>query len=239
MNILDGIKVARDHNIGLVITDHMDLNYPTNVGFRFNPNEFFNEYEKFRSEDLLLGIELGMSTQCVEQNKNIIDNYNFDQVIGSQHCVGNDDVSNPYSYRNLSMDQMIKNYFGEIVNSLNTHSYIDTLGHIDYICRYAPVKDNEIYYDKYYDYIDTIINSCINNDIAMEINTRRLKDMVAFDNLKKIYSRYKELGGKYVTLGSDSHTSSSIIGNFDEGLLLCDLCKVKPIYFKNRNPEFF
>lgn len=239
MKITDAINMSNKHNIGLVITDHMDLNYPKEVGFRFDPKSYFKEHEKFRSDTLLLGIEIGMSLDFKEDNKKLIDSYEFDQVIGSQHTINNIDIGYSDIYSGLSYREVLIKYFQEICDCIKAHPYIDTLGHIDYISRYAPVRDGEIYYDKYSDLIDNVIKTCINTNTSMEINTRRIKNKVAFDNLRKIYSRYKELGGDYVTIGSDSHNPTAINNNFKEALLLCDLCNVKPIYFKNRKPEFF
>jgi histidinol-phosphatase (PHP family) len=239
MKLTDAINTANKHNIGLVITDHMDLNYPKEVGFHFNVDEYFEKYGKHRRDNLLLGIEIGMSLDFKEDNEKLINSYNFDQVIGSQHTISNQDICCPDIYRNLSYDKVLENYFKEIGNCLLAHPYVDTLGHIDYISRYAPVIDSEIYYNKYSDLLDHVIKTCIDTNTAMEINTRRIQNKVAFNNLRKIYSRYSELGGKYVTIGSDSHNATAINGNFKEAILLCQLCNVKPIYFKNRKPELF
>lgn len=239
MKLTDAINTANKHNIGLVITDHMDLNYPKEVGFRFNVDEYFEKYGKYRRDNLLLGIEIGMSLDFKEDNEKLINSYGFDQVIGSQHTISNQDICYSDIYRDLSYDKVLESYFKEIGNCLLAHPYVDTLGHIDYISRYAPISDSEIYYDKYRDLIDGVIKVCIDTNTAMEINTRRIQNKVAFNNLRKIYSRYSELGGKYVTIGSDSHTPVSINNNFKEAILLCELCSVKPIYFKSRKPELF
>lgn len=239
MKLTDAINTANKHNIGLVITDHMDLNYPKEVGFHFNVDEYFEEYGKYKNDNLLLGIEIGMSLDYKKDNEKLIRSYDFDQVIGSQHTINNVDIEYQYIYDGLSYSEVLNNYFQEICKCIKAHPYIDTLGHIDFISRYAHVSDSEIYYDKYRDLIDGVIKVCIDTNTAMEINTRRIKSKVAFDNLRKIYSRYSELGGKYVTIGSDSHTSVSINNNFKEALLLCELCNVKPVYFKSRKPELF
>lgn len=239
MKITDAIRSAKKQNVGIIITDHMDLNYPSGVGFRFNPTEYFAEYLKYRNDSLLIGIEIGMSESCKEENKKIIDNFNFDQVIGSQHTLNDMDISFPKLYKNTSYRNILESYFSEITNSILSHSYIDTLGHIDYISRYAPVNDSEIYYLHYGDLIDKVLKTCISTNTVMEINTRRIGNIDSFNNLKLIYSRYKELGGKYATIGSDSHNPKSINNNFKDALNLCELCSLKPIYFKNRKPEFF
>jgi histidinol-phosphatase (PHP family) len=44
----------------------------------------------------------------------------------------------------------------------------------------------------------------------MEINTRRLGAKEALESLVPIYRRYRELGGRFVTLGSDAHTPEAV-----------------------------
>jgi len=54
MKLTDAINTAGKHNIGLVITDHMDLNYPKEAGFRFNVDDYFKEYGEYRSNNMAL-----------------------------------------------------------------------------------------------------------------------------------------------------------------------------------------
>ena len=71
MKLTDAINTANKHNIGLVITDHMDLNYPEEVGFHFNVDEYFKEYGKYKNDNVLLGIEIGMSLIIKKIMKNL------------------------------------------------------------------------------------------------------------------------------------------------------------------------
>jgi len=72
----------------------------------------------------------------------------------------------------------------------------------------------------------------------MEINTRRLGTPVAFDSLINIYKRYKELGGTYVTIGSDAHYAEYIGSNINKGFAIAETLDLTPIYFKDRKPEY-
>lgn len=238
MRIEDAIKESRKKDIGLIITDHIDLNYP-GERFKFDIGDYLNQYDKYKSSSLLIGIEIGMTLDFINENKAIADNFDLDQIIGSQHSVGKNDLYFPDYYQGITYKEAVEGYFREIINCLRTHSYIDTLGHIDYIARYAPVEDREIYYDIYHDLIDEVIKTCLDTNTVLEINTRRFGVSTAFDNLQRIYSRYKELGGKYVTIGSDAHNTETIAKNLKEALDLSELCNLKPVYFKNRKPQFF
>jgi histidinol-phosphatase (PHP family) len=238
MDLVKGIAAAKKLNLGLTITDHMDLNYPEKGKFVFNIEDFFKVYEPFKSEEVLLGIELGMDANYKNENEAIHKNYPFDQITGSQHFLYNFDVYDSALYEGRAKEDVFRDYLLEVVKSLKTHSYIDTLAHIDFICRYNPYEDQELYYKDFSDYIDEILKLCIEYNIAMEINTRRLGNDLSLKSLTEIYGRYKELGGKYVTIGSDSHTENSIGFNLHKGLKLSESLCLTPVYFKERKMHY-
>lgn len=238
MELAPAIAKAKELNIGLIITDHMDLNYPEIDKFHFDVADFFNTYGPHRNDALLLGIELGMDIDHKEENKKLAESYPFDEIIGSQHFVHKFNMYDPKVYEELSKKEIYIEYLLDAIASIKTHNYIDTFGHIDYICRYCTYEDRELHYKDYADYLDELIKLCVNYDIALEINSRRLNNEISFSSLKKIYTRYKELGGRYVTLGSDAHNVSGIGLNLDKGLYLAETTNLTPVYFKERNPQF-
>ncbi|WP_283702458.1 hypothetical protein [Clostridium perfringens] len=50
----------------------------------------------------------------------------------------------------------------------------------------------------------------------------------------EIYSYYRELGGKYITLGSDSHKIEHVGRNFERLYKFLEETKLTPCYFKDR-----
>jgi histidinol-phosphatase (PHP family) len=236
MSIEEVMGRASELGLGVVITDHMDTNYPGKEKFNFDTGSFFAEYEKYRSEKLLLGFELGMTLEFKEENKSLAENNPFDYVIGSIHFLGNNDIFYPVTYEGKSKEEVFTDYFLTMYENINELSYIDSLGHIDYISRYAAYDDKEINYHEYCELIDEVLKVLIKKDIALEINSRRLKDRAAINNMRKIYERYSELGGNLVTIGSDAHSRDAIGANFDSVTDLIKDLKLQPIYFKERKP---
>ena len=59
-----------------------------------------------------------------------------------------------------------------------------------------------------------ILRAAIETDTVLELNTRRLGSRLACKELVPVYTRYRELGGRFVTLGSDAHTADAIAANF-------------------------
>ena len=57
----------------------------------------------------------------------------------------------------------------------------------------------------------------INKNIKLEINTANLAKGFTFPNPHtNIIKRYKELGGEYITIGSDAHKACDIGYGFDK-----------------------
>lgn len=238
MNIEEAMETAKEKGIGLTITDHMDLNYFDKSKFRFSVDEYMNKYSPLRSESFFIGIELGMGNDVLKENKYMVESYDFDQVIGSVHMLGNDDIYMSSTYENKSKKDIFTKYLLTMIECVKSHHFVDILAHIDYMCRYCPYEDKEIYYEEFKDLIDQVLKEIIKNNIVMEINTRRLDNKNAFNNLTKIYKRYENLGGKYVTIGSDAHLKDDIGKNFKQGKEIAKMCNLKPVYFKNREMEY-
>ena len=85
MSMQRAVKKGKQLNMGITITDHMDIGYPTNGMYIFDTNDYFKTYEKYRSSTVLLGVELGMRLEFVEKIREKITACPFDYIIGSIH----------------------------------------------------------------------------------------------------------------------------------------------------------
>lgn len=215
---------------GIIITDHMDYDFPEDFldndyinenglpPFTFDVNKYFDEINKLKSKDfdLLIGVELGLKNTdlVVDKNKKLLDCYNFDYVIGSTHIVDNYD---PY-YRSFwdgkDEKQCIHRYYEQILDSLNMFYDIDSLGHLDYITRYAP---NEYKYNpEDFDYITSkIFDFILDKNIALEINTANLGKNNMQNPHDYMIQKYYDMGGRLITIGSDAHKENDIALKFD------------------------
>lgn len=238
LTIGEVIKKSQDENLGIIITEHMDLNFPVAGEFIFDIDKYFEQYSKYRNDRLLLGVELGMRDDCIDENSKIEKSHPFDYVLGSIHFVNGIDIYEKSFYEGKTKKDTYHEYFENMLNNIKTHNYIDSLGHIDYICRYAQYEDKEIYYGEHSSIIDEIFNTLIDRNIAIEINTRRLSNKHTAKSLVEIYKRFADLKGKYVTIGSDSHSEKSIGNNYKDALEIAELCGLKAVYFKDRKMEY-
>lgn len=234
MNIEDAANRASELNLGLIITEHIDIKYPIEGKFVLNPGEYFREYSKYRNDILLLGLEMGMREDCIEENRRLAAGYDFDYIIGSIHVVDNTDLFENEVYDGKSKKEVYSNYLKTMLQCIKKHDFVDSLGHIDYICRYAKYEDNEMYYRDFPEELDEILRVLIKTGRSIEINTRRLMEPEVVNNLIAIYKRYNELGGEIVTVGSDSHRVNNIGHGFDAAREIADRCGLKMVYYKKR-----
>ncbi|MDP4087927.1 MAG: histidinol phosphate phosphatase [Bacillota bacterium] len=238
MTLEEALRTAEEKGMGVTLTEHMDLNCRSEGKFVFDIDKYFSEYERFRGPKLLLGIELGLTEEFREENKRIADNNPFDYVIGSIHFLGNYDIYYPEFYDGMSKSEAYREYLLTMKSNICGEKFFDSLGHIDFICRYAPYEDKEIYMEEYGDYVDEVLKALIASNIAMEINTRRLNDRAAVKNLLSIYMRYKALGGEFVTIGSDAHTPKAIGFNYRSAVEIAERASLKAVYFRERKMEY-
>ena len=238
MEISTVVNKSKKENIGIVLTEHIDLDFPVKGEFMFDIPGYFSSYSKYRSDSLLLGVELGMKTNVTRENKTLVISYPFDYVIASIHLVENKDLYYGDYYNNKSKQMAYDIYLKDILKNIKAHDFVDSLGHIDYICRYAKYDDKELYYKEHSQLIDEIFNCIIKDGIVLEINTRRFENLQTVKNMLDIYKRYYELGGRIVTIGSDAHKVESIGSNFKDAKEIADICNLKPVYFKERKPYY-
>lgn len=239
MDIKDAIAAAEKLGIGIVITEHQDLKYPKKNTFVFDIDKYFEDFSKYRSDRVLLGIEMGLREICRKENEDTLKKgYPFDFVLGSIHYAGDFEIARSSLFDNRSKKETYEFYFKKMLQNIDENPYIDSLAHIDYISRYSPYDNTEINYSEFSDYIDAVLESIIDKGIALEINTRRIDKDSSFNSLMGIYKRFSELKGKYVTIGSDSHRSTAVGKDFNKAIKIAESCNLKPVYFKERKMEY-
>lgn len=237
MNILDAISVGKEKNIGIIITDHMDLDYPVEGEFKFDIPSYFKEYEKYRSNKVKLGIEIGLTENTLIENENIAASNDFDFILGSIHAVNGLDIYEEYVHQGYNKKDYFNYYFEDMLKCVQLYNNFDSLSHIDYPCRYCSFDNKEIILDDFKDILSEIFKTLINKNKILELNTSRLNTEEAQNSLMNIYKLYTDLGGKYVTLGSDAHSHLNIYKNFDIALKFIEELNLKGVYFTNRKME--
>lgn len=206
----------------ICFTDHQDYNWPIEgdtplLNIEDYSSTLSNLKEHYSNKiQVLTGVELGLMNGNENLCHELLSKYNFDYVIGSCHIVDQMDPYYSNFWNNKSDRDAFELYFKTLLDALKSFNNIDSLGHLDYIVRYSPNKDANYSPSDYQDIIDEILKFIINNDIKLEINTSNLAKGFNVPNPHTdIINRYKELGGRYVTVGSDAHKAEDIGYGFE------------------------
>ena len=230
MQVEDALKRAAELNLALVFTEHIDLGMPGNRDFAFDAKAYFNEYEKYRGKNLSLGVEVGLTKERIDENSAFVKSAPFDQIIGSIHILRGVDLYPPDIYSVREKKSLYSDYLLQMAHLIYHNPFINILGHIDYIARYATYDDPRLLYDDFAEEIDEVLRALITTDTVFELNTRRLSKETA-EELLPIYERYRELGGRYATIGSDAHNAASIGNNYETAENLLEMAKLTAVTF--------
>lgn len=241
--IKKGIALGLD---GMCFTEHMDLDFPGPDGLFITDMDAYAKTfqelkEKYHSQiPLYFGLELGLQPHLKEEINRLSASYDFDFLIGSAHLVDGMDPYDKTYFENRNEWEGYFHYFEVLLENLKTFSCFDTCGHIDYVVRYGPNKNQNYSYHQYRDILDEILRTLIEKGIGLECNTAGFKYGLGHPNpTEDILIRYRELGGEILTLGSDGHKPEHLAYDFDRiGGLLKNCGYRYYTIFKKRKAEF-
>lgn len=224
--------------IGIAITDHCDID-----GDDYDVEKQFSDAQNAKDEfdgklTVLRGIELGQGIFRKSEAEKILDTHNYDIVIGSIHNLENMEDFYFLDYKNVDIHALLLDYFTALLE-LAQWDKCDTLAHLTYPLRYIYERERiKVDLSKYYDIIDAVFDTLIKNHKALELNVSGLfmdinETLPGIDLIK----RFHDMGGKYVTVGTDSHYREKVCIGIDKGydiLLRCGYDKFT--VFHNRIP---
>lgn len=237
MSATEALACAAKKNLGVVFTEHFDFGLQLNGRkFSFDPPTYMTEYKNFRGANCLLGVEVGLRKSARVANENFIAQADFDFVIGSIHLVDDLDIYYPEFYADKDKSTAYRKYFQQMAEEISVADF-DALGHIDYICRAAPYDNPEIDYPTFAAEIDAVLKIVVAREKVLELNTRRFANERSIRELVPVYKKYRALGGKFVTIGSDAHRVDAIGNYFARALDFVRELDLTPVTFRERRLE--
>lgn len=233
---------------GICITEHLDPDYPETpeqIIFELDipayKKNLLELRELYKNQlDIRFGIELGVQPHLASYFRKLVSEQGFDFVIGSSHVVRQYDPYYPEYFERYEEEIAYRYYFESILENLTDFSFADVYGHLDYIVRYGPNKNRFYNYETYRDIIEEILQTLVQKQIGLEINTGGFHYGLGEPNPAAfILKRYRELGGEIITVGSDAHAPERIMESFDKAAAILKSCGFRYYtVFKNRKPHF-
>lgn len=234
----------------MCFTEHMDMDFnyakPEEAGmFELNTDSYLFDLIKYKEKyadriAVSFGVELGIQPHLSKEIAGYAKAYDFDFIIASSHMCSGKDLYYPYFYEGRSSEEAYREYFEAILDNLNTISDYDVYGHLDYVVRYGPDKDKDYSYDKYKDIIDKILNHLVGHEKGIEINTGGISyGLKELNPCTDIVTRYRQLGGEIITVGSDAHSQERIGEGFGRAEEILKKCGFRYYtVFERRMPEY-
>ena len=222
----------------ICFTDHVDYGIkkdwddPEGVEYRetepgvFQPfanvdyPKYYELYQQLKDKygqelSLKLGMEFGMQMHTVEKYEKLFARYPFDFIILSVHQVEDKEFWTQDFQAGRTQQQYNERYYEEMLQLVRNYHNYSILGHVDLIARYD--KAGVYPFEKIKPVLTEIFKTVIADGKGIEVNTSShrygLKDLTPGRDILKLY---RELGGRIITIGSDSHKPEHLNAYIDE-----------------------
>ena len=187
---------------------------------------------------LKFGLEFGMQARTIKQYEKLFARYPFDFIILSVHEVEDKEFWNQEFQQGRTQQEYNERYYEELLYLVQNYHNYSVLGHMDLITRYD--KAGTYPFEKLKPILTEILRTVIADGKGIEVNTSShrygLNDLTPSRDILKLY---RELGGRILTIGSDSHKPEHLGVYIDETKKelkmlgfqeFCTFDKMKPVY---------
>ena len=207
----------------LTVTDHCEVNAYLSEGYRDSVIVSYQENralagESFSGPEVLAGIEIGQPMQQLSYANQALDRCDYDFVLASVHNVRGEADFYELDYGLVDVDHFLRRYFAEL-EEVVAWGRFDSLAHLTYPLRYI-VGEHHIPVDleRYAVEIDAILSGLVQKKKALEVNTSGLRQQLGrtMPHLELV-KRFRQLGGEFVTVGSDAHAAADLAKGVEEG----------------------
>lgn len=222
----------------LAITDHCEIDKFVEQRYASTVFHSYFECTKARSAFegqlvVLIGLEIGQPLCNPNLCESVLSKYPYDFILGSVHTPrGMTQDIKEIEYDKLDVYEFMDSYFEELTEIAGWDG-CDALAHIT-----CPMRRIQGVYKINFDYsrvqksLDRLLKAIIDNNKALEINTSGLRQPIGLTMPDEyIIRRYHDLGGKYITIGSDSHNAYEVGAGVEEAMKLAKKCGFDKITF--------
>ena len=190
----------------ICFTDHID--YTPEMDMVFDTAAYSAAYDGLEVPGLLIrrGMEFGLTPDNPARLKEDLGRRAFDFVLGSVHLVDGLDVYLEPYWENRPYDQAIRLHLETTLECVRVHEDYDVLGHLTYIAKCGANPRKELL--RYCDHkaiLDEILLELVKREKGMELNTSGIDRCGGPLPTLDYFRRFYELGGRIITVGSDSH----------------------------------
>lgn len=210
----------------IAITDHVDFE-PGAPAYRYVT---FADRERTvrdaagrwaeRGLAIRFGVEITWDSRWADDIRGHLRDHAYDFSIGSVHVYS----GSPYEASNVarwvagrSLPEIMEPYFSEVERAIRSGLF-DAIGHLDVVKRYLAPHVTAADLGGAPELYEPLLSALVESGTALEINTSGLRQ-----EAKEIYppahivTRFRELGGERITIGSDAHRADTFAWALDDG----------------------
>lgn len=206
----------------IVFTDHYEF-YAHGVTRPWFHEEYLKHYfetvEQCKKEfegklSVKSGMEFGQLHLKPEESSAIVEKYPFDFILGSVHKIENVDLAK-VTVTKENAEWIGDAYYYHLLE-LSEAGDFDCIGHLDYFKKHCAKQGLPDLYEKYQPFIRKVLENVIKRGKGIEINTACMGTVLE-ETMPgpSTLALYKELGGRIITVGSDSHRPERVGYGFD------------------------
>lgn len=210
-----------------------------NVHYELYMNDLKRLSEKYKQQiKIKTGLEFGMQMHTIPQFQKLYNRYPFDFILLSVHQVDNQEFWTGEFQKGKTHEESYDRYYDEMYQLVSTYKDYSVLAHMDLIRRYLDKELDMFSYNK--EKIIKILKKVIADGKGIEVNTSSHRyEINGLTPSIEILKCYHELGGKIVTIGSDSHKPEHLGFQIEESKKIlkkigfshfCTFEKMQPIF---------
>jgi histidinol-phosphatase (PHP family) len=208
----------------IAITDHLD----------FMPGAPAYEYADYADRERMVrgaaerwagkvtirfGVELTYESRYEDLIREHLRTHSYDYAIGSVHATSD----GPYAKSRIasfvsgkSLAEAVAPYFGEVAAAIRSRLF-DTLGHLDQCKLWMLPWFSTADYAAAPELYEPLLVALVESGTALEVNSSGLRHRTGETYPGPwVVSRFRELGGERVTMGSDAHLPESFAFGLEE-----------------------
>ena len=216
-NLENYINICNENDI--ITTEHLDLENPI-INYRDSSIEYLKYIEQIEilnkkySNKFFSGIEIGYTLNSEKRIEDFLKDKNFNLKLLSIHQNGIYDYM-CVNKKLISLDALIKEYFEQMIQALESSIKFDVLAHFEYGLRMIDISIIE--FDNLASvFLNKIIELIVKKEIAFEVNTKSMYKYKKENLDNYMIEKYIGEGGRLFTLGSDAHNIKEYVYKFDE-----------------------
>jgi histidinol-phosphatase (PHP family) len=204
---------------GVTVTEHMDPDLDLGL-MVFDVDEYFSVMHDALTSlppgfRLLCGIEAGYLPHLVLRYADMTKTRPFDLVIGSVHAINGDDIYFRREIFRQGRSIAYGAYLDLLIDMVLSGGWFDVVGHYDYVTRVSGYDSPRLMYSEQPERFDRLFRLMIERGKALELNARTIRFLERNGEKdpmpdRQVLERYRELGGRMVTLGSDAHAPDEV-----------------------------